>query len=36
MEESFILAEFDSLVKSGLVLYNHKQESIEHVEESSR
>jgi hypothetical protein len=32
MEESLILSEFDSLVKSGLVLYDDKQEIIEHID----
>ena len=32
MEESLILSKFDILVKSGLVLYDDKQESIEHID----
>ena len=32
MEESLILSEFDRLVKSGLVLYDDKQEIIEHID----
>ncbi|KAJ5116067.1 hypothetical protein N7456_000415 [Penicillium angulare] len=32
VDESFILSEFDSLVNSGVVIYNDKQETIEHVD----
>ncbi|RFU24684.1 hypothetical protein B7463_g11653, partial [Scytalidium lignicola] len=33
MEESLVLSRFDSLVKSGVVLHDDKQEIIEHVDE---
>lgn len=32
MNESFILSEFDKLVKSGVVIYNDKQEMIEYTD----
>lgn len=32
MEESFILSEFEKLVKSGLVLYDTKQRTIVHID----
>lgn len=32
MEASSILSKFDDLVKNGLVLYDDKQEVIEHVD----
>ncbi|TPX20296.1 hypothetical protein DIZ76_016184 [Coccidioides immitis] len=36
MEESFILSKFDSLVKSGIVLYDDQQTSIEHIDRGLR
>lgn len=32
MDESFILSEFDSLVNSGAVIYNDKEEIIEYID----
>ena len=32
MQEALILSKFDSLVESGLVLYDDKQESIEYMD----
>lgn len=32
MEESLILEKFDNLVESGLVLYDDKQQIVEHVD----
>lgn len=32
MEESLILSKFDNLVQSGLVLYDDKQQIIEHID----
>lgn len=32
MDESFILSKFDRLVESGLVLYDEKQQIIEHID----
>lgn len=32
MDELSIISKFDSLVKSGLVLYDDKQEVIEHID----
>lgn len=32
MEEPLILAKFDNLVQSGLVLYDDKQQIIEHID----
>lgn len=32
MEEPLVLSKFDNLVQSGLVLYDDKQQIIEHIE----
>lgn len=32
MDESYILSRFDDLVKSGVVLYDKNQETIQHVD----
>lgn len=32
MEESLILAEFDRLVQSGIVLYDNNQQVVEHID----
>jgi ATP adenylyltransferase len=32
MEESLILSKFDCLIESGLVLYDDKQQIIEHID----
>lgn len=33
MDESLVISKFDSLVQSGLVLYDDKQRIIEHIED---
>jgi hypothetical protein len=32
MDESFILSKFDSMVESGLVLYDNKQDIVEYTD----